>query len=281
MIDGIKKKLRYNEFPQPEYLATRYPVLLCHGFGGLANAIQASLLHRVCMLYRNHCITSFAPTIVPYAGIETRAGAWIDNCDLILEATGSEKINLVAHSMGGLDMRHAITRMGLHNRVASLTTVATPHRGTSLAELALKTPEKIQDYFIDILDWLGDISYPDIKSDAQGALKQLTREYVQNTFNPETPDHPDVRYFSVSTACGKGTAHDINRLLYYFNSYIHENEGINDGYVGAESAVWGEHLFRSKLNHIEQIKINLPKKHEKDWENLWLGVIKNLIEKKL
>src|SRR6185369_6230360 len=52
-----------------------------------------------------------------------------------VRALPSRKVNILAHSMGGLDARFAIARLGLADRVASLTTVATPHRGTALADL--------------------------------------------------------------------------------------------------------------------------------------------------
>ena len=42
-------------------------------------------------------------------------------------------MHLIAHSMGGLDARHMIVREGMAERVASLTTVGTPHNGTPVA----------------------------------------------------------------------------------------------------------------------------------------------------
>src|SRR5207249_8887306 len=43
-------------------------------------------------------------------------------------------VNIVAHSMGGLDARYAISQLGLGGRVASLITIGTPHLGTPLAD---------------------------------------------------------------------------------------------------------------------------------------------------
>ena len=40
------------------------------------------------------------------------------------------KVNIIAHSLGGLDARQMLTHLGMGSRVASLTTVGTPHRGT-------------------------------------------------------------------------------------------------------------------------------------------------------
>jgi triacylglycerol lipase len=51
-----------------------------------------------------------------------------------LAETGAEKVHLIAHSMGGLDSRRMIVELGMANRVASLTTIGTPHNGTILAD---------------------------------------------------------------------------------------------------------------------------------------------------
>jgi hypothetical protein len=46
------------------------------------------------------------------------------------------RVHILAHSMGGLDSRWALAQDGMADKIASLTTIATPHRGTSLGDLA-------------------------------------------------------------------------------------------------------------------------------------------------
>jgi triacylglycerol lipase len=50
------------------------------------------------------------------------------------QRTGAEKVHLIAHSMGGLDSRRMIVDLGMADKVASLTTIGTPHLGTVLAD---------------------------------------------------------------------------------------------------------------------------------------------------
>ena len=57
----------------------------------------------------------------------------------VLRETGAEKVNIIAHSKGGLDSRWAITKLGLAPQVASLTTINTPHRGCVFAQHLLST----------------------------------------------------------------------------------------------------------------------------------------------
>src|SRR5262249_5187529 len=44
-------------------------------------------------------------------------------------ALAARAVHVFAHSMGGLDARYMISRLGMAKRVLSLTTIATPHRG--------------------------------------------------------------------------------------------------------------------------------------------------------
>src|SRR5262245_41809375 len=45
-----------------------------------------------------------------------------------------EPVHIIAHSMGGLDARYFISKLGGADRVLSLTTVGTPHRGSPFAD---------------------------------------------------------------------------------------------------------------------------------------------------
>ncbi|MDZ7682256.1 MAG: alpha/beta fold hydrolase [Fodinibius sp.] len=225
MIDRIDtdrwlKKFELNEFPEPEVVDLQYPVLLCHGYGAIASLVKPSPLYDVALLLRSHNVLAFAPNIVPYAKIETRAQNWVQRIEELTEQMPGGKINIVAHSMGGLDMRYALSKLDITPNVASFTTISTPHRGTSLAELTLKTPEAIRDKLADFLDWMGDRIYPHTKSDSVGSAAQLTREYVTETFNPEITDVPDIPYYSYTSAVGKGTNEPIRVIARYQNKHI-------------------------------------------------------------
>lgn len=53
----------------------------------------------------------------------------------VLSQTGKEKVDIVAHSMGGLSSRYYIQNLGGHDKVGSLITLGSPHKGTPLAHL--------------------------------------------------------------------------------------------------------------------------------------------------
>lgn len=67
--------------------------------------------------------------------IETRAKAI---CEQIIEKFPGREINLIGHSMGGLDARYLITHLQPEAfTVKTLTTIATPHRGSAFADYLL------------------------------------------------------------------------------------------------------------------------------------------------
>lgn len=270
------KKLALSEFPQPDIIRLNYPVLMCHGYGGFSMLISASPMHKSCMRLRERCIHAFAPNIVPYATIDIRAEQWVDVIHQLKEKYGYQKFNVVAHSMAGLDMRYAITHLGIAEDVASLTTIASPHRGTSLAEIVLTAPATIKEKLGELADWFGESIYPSQKSDAVAAVKQLTRDYVVEVFNPETPDIEGVSYFSYSAAVGKGTKAPLNAIYKVQNQIIYQNEGINDSFVTVESAKWGVHLKTLDISHLEQIEIQVSKERKPKVEAFWDDLVENL-----
>ena len=273
----LLKRFQLEQFPEPEYLHVDKPILLCHGYGALASMLnKKSPLYDVCMFLRSHGVLSFAPNVVPYAKIEIRAEHWKQIIETICERADSNKLHVIAHSMGGLDMRYACDNLGLCRYVESLTTIATPHRGASLADFTLNAPDVIRKNLTAFTDWIADYIFPDEKSDTHGALHQLRTNYIRQHFNSANGDISGLPCYSYSAAVGKGTDHSVSNLLKYQNSIIYEREGINDGFVSVESAKWGDHIKTIGLSHLEQIKINISKDRIPIWENFWLGIVENL-----
>src|SRR5947207_12801256 len=53
-----------------------------------------------------------------------------------------EKVAIIAHGVGGLDARFAVSRLGLGERVSALCTVGTPHRGSAYFDCVMRDLEK-------------------------------------------------------------------------------------------------------------------------------------------
>lgn len=285
MLDSFKtnqrlSQIKLEEFPEPKVVHLKHPVLVCHGYGALAGLLKPSPLYDIALMMREHNVSAFAPNIISYAKIETRAARWVRLIHKVKDRADAEKLNIVAHSMGGLDMRYAISKLNAAPHVASLTTISTPHHGTSLAELALNTPDRIRDKIGDFLEWMGGrIGHSTDESDAIGAARQLTRRYITETFNPDNPNDPDIPYYSYSGAVGKGTKQSIKVISRYQNNHIFENEGLNDGMVSVKSADWGEHIKTFNLSHLEQMNFRVKDGRKTLVRDFCLEILEMLEEK--
>jgi triacylglycerol lipase len=216
----------------------KYPIILCHGMGGdkpflkYWTGIQTDLIEQKCQVHKT--------TVLRYATVYRRAESLKDQVLRIQDELKVEKVNLVAHSMGGLDSRHFISNLGGHKVVASLTTIGTPHRGSAYADFWHQIGDKV--YLEQLLHML-----------MSGALRNLTSEWLNTVFNPQTPDHPDVKYYSIVGWKDFKPPH----ILYIPYRIINAKEGKNDGLVSVTSARWGEVLAELPIDHAEQINWSL------------------------
>jgi triacylglycerol lipase len=124
--------------------ATQFPIVLVHGFNAspAKNGFGPEVVRALCA--DGHAV--FAPALPPFASAEVRADALAQAVDAVLggaidacgvrPAVPPTKVNLIAHSMGGLDSRVLINH-GYVSRVASLVTISTPHRGSAVADMTL------------------------------------------------------------------------------------------------------------------------------------------------
>jgi triacylglycerol lipase len=105
---------------------TRYPLLLVHGTGSI-DPMHWGRIPEV--LIQNGAEVFFGQQD-SWADIETKAKGIAQRINEIITQTHADKVNIIAHSKGGLEARMAASSPGIHDRIASITTVATPHYGS-------------------------------------------------------------------------------------------------------------------------------------------------------
>lgn len=176
-----------------------------------------------------------------------------------MEETGCGKVNIIAHSKGGLDSRAAIAHQGMAPYVASLTTINTPHRGCIFAEYLLNrmpqaARQKIADTYNATLRRLGDPN-PDFLA----AVTDLTASACMAR-NEETPDQPGVVYESVMSYCKRAQHGKFPLNMTY--PIVKHFDGLNDGLVAVDSAKWGSHFTlvepqgRRGISHGDVVDLN-------------------------
>ena len=156
-----------------------------------------------------------------------------------IEALPHPRIDLIAHSLGGLDARYALAHLGLARRVRSLVTIGTPHRGTPVADLATRGP----------LHWarklLGAVGL------SMEAVEWLSTESLAR-FNRDVPDAPGVRYACVVGGM-RARRPRIPLPIVPVHAYLRRISGANDGLVPMSSQYWGETLAEIEADHWAQI----------------------------
>ncbi|MDH6440602.1 pimeloyl-ACP methyl ester carboxylesterase [Streptomyces sp. SAI-144] len=129
--------------PSPENGAAQLPteakppVVLLHGF--IDNRSVFVLLRRSLAQHGRQQIESlnYSPLTCDIRAAAELLGRHIEG---ICERTGSERVDIVGHSLGGLIARYYVQRLGGDTRVRTLVTLGTPHSGTRVVPLANAHP---------------------------------------------------------------------------------------------------------------------------------------------
>jgi triacylglycerol lipase len=221
--------------PARRAVQPRLPVVLAHGFLGFDEIEVGASKHVYFRGIGAHLeklgAQVYTPRVPPASSISARAQRLAD----LIRALPEPRVNIVAHSMGGLDARYAISRLGLGPRVASLTTIGTPHHGTPLADAGHALFGRLTQLLRRIIDL--------------SAFGDLTTAGMAR-FNAEVPDLPEVAYASV---IGQSRKRKTHPLLWPSHLYLAEMSGPNDGVVPATSQRRGDVIREIEADHWAQI----------------------------
>ncbi|MCF7821262.1 MAG: alpha/beta fold hydrolase [Mariprofundaceae bacterium] len=201
-------------------------IVLLHGLFGFSRIIYWDYFNGVQDFYEQRGFRVITPRVPPASCIEIQAKSLAGQ----LEGE-SGPLHLIGHSMGGLYARHFITHLDGHEKVHSLTTLATPHRGSPAADYICRS-----------------ISFYRLFN----GVHELTTGHMK-TFNENTPDSAVVCYRSYSCCRPVNelpwSVRDLGRI-------IQQSEGANDAQVSVVSAMWGEHVRTLHADHFEVIGQN-------------------------
>lgn len=233
--------------------STRYPILLVHGTG-FRDWKRLGYWGRIPEVLRRRGASVYFGQQDGWATVEENAHHLARRVDEILAETGSRKLHLIAHSKGGLDARHLISSLKYGDRVASLTTVSTPHHGSKTMDALDRLPRwvfRLMGFFVN--GWYRLIG--DASPDFCGVCRQFTTAWAAE-FNRRNPDVPGVLYQSCAGAMA-GARSDV--FMWWCNLIISRVEGENDGLVTVESARWANFtgVWRGSghrgLSHMDEV----------------------------
>ncbi len=197
----------------------------------------------------------------------------------VIEETGAEKVNIIAHSKGGLDARYAISCLGMDKYVATLTTLNTPHNGCDMVDFLLgKVPEKIAagiaNKYNRVFGALGD-STPDFMA----GVRSLSAVNMAE-LNRQMPDSPDVSYRSCMSVMKCALSAGFVPLAFSY-LLIKKLNGRNDGLVWEESARHGRYrLIENKhlrgISHGDVIDLLRENVEDYDVREFYTGLVAEL-----
>ncbi len=231
--------VRWTSRPTRLRCVPRHPVVFCHGMLAMTMLRMqmpedTNYFSHLRPFLRERGIEALYPNVEPTGGVAARAEQLRD----LIRHWTNEPINLVAHSMGGLDARYLISHLGMGDRVASLTTISTPHRGTTVADwFCLNFRQRVP--LLLTLEAFG-LNVDGFRDCRTGSCQ---------TFNERTPDAAGVRYFSYTASASSSRVSPLLRRAW---NILTPAEGPNDGLVSVRSAIWGEVLGNLSVDHFAQ-----------------------------
>lgn len=252
----------------------KYPVILVHGVMAKDNNL---FWGRIPEKLRNTGVDVFLGNTDSWCGIESNALSLKKTVDAVLEKCEVEKVNLIAHSKGGVESRFLISTLGYGSKIASLTTISTPHLGCETVDFVFdkkyihtRLAKKIT-YFLAKL-------YGDKSPNPHKLLEDLSTENMCK-FNQNNLDVGSV-YYSSYQSFMKNPFDDLTFFLSY--QLIKKVSGENDGVVSLKSSKWGKNctliqgLKTNGISHAEIIDIKRIKISGIDIPSEYLKIVNKL-----
>lgn len=275
-----RAKLRTNSLRYTEQICwTKYPILLVHGvffrdfehlnyWGRIPTELQKK--NGAILYYGNH--NSAAAVEDSVIELEQRILE-------IIQQTGCKKVNIIAHSKGGLDARTAIAKTSIAPNVASLTMINTPHRGCEFADYLLqKAPDSLKEKLASVYN-TAVAKLGDTNPDFIAAVTDLSSSACQER-NKTILDNPDVYYQSFGSVLKHPTSGRFPlNLSYLFVKYF---DGCNDGLVGEKSFPWGskfqmlQSTERRGISHGDMIDLNRENFRGFDMREFYVHLVSDL-----
>jgi triacylglycerol lipase len=248
-----------------DLLQLKYPIVLIHGLGARSTYGPVNYFYGLPKLLKEAKNSIYIARLTPWHTIEHRAAQLKLQIE---EAFPDSKVNLVGHSMGGLDARYLAARPEFTERVASVTTIGTPNLGSSIGDLALGLmPESALLTFNRLLKAWDSNS---------GAFKQVGRKYCTEDFQRLAPKMGKVAYFSATSAITKPIYKKSLPIFWLPYHFLTKVEGDNDGFVSVDSAKWGDHICTYTGDHYAQIGQFLGRSRGMDYLKFYRDIFRHL-----
>lgn len=262
---------------------TKYPILLVHGVF-FRDFKRFNYWGRIPGDLKRNGATVFYGEHQSACSVADAAEELSERIQQIVKETGCEKVNIIAHSKGGLDCRYAIANLGTADFVASLTTINTPHRGCIFADRLLNfAPDQIKEKVASLYNAAAK-KLGDKKPDFIAAVTDLTASACE-IFDRELTVPDTILRQSVGSKLNHATGGQFPLNLSY--GFVKYYDGANDGLVGEDSFAWGDtYTFvttdgKRGISHGDMIDLNRENIEGFDVREFYVKLVSDLKEKGL
>lgn len=236
--------------------STKYPVVLVHGMMVKDFSLWPAF-RGITDFLRKQNVTVYVSHQDGLGTIAHNATQLKEEIEAILKKEDCDKVNLIAHSKGGLDSRYMISQLSMSNHVASLTTLSTPHHGSGLSAKLLQMPV----FLAKVIAFATNTGYKflgDQKPDILRLGQELTAEAMHD-FNSAVPNIPSVYYQSYSSTAPHKKAF-LRFIPYQISRYCEQDD--TDGVVAVKSSQWGNYRgsMDAELDHFKMVGVYGSKK---------------------
>jgi len=260
----------------PEIIPLKYPVVFVHGVAAHDRTSNTKFWGRIPEVLTDMGIKVFVGNTDAWGDYESNAAILKQNIENILLETGKEKVNIIGHSKGGIDSRYLIWKYDFGDKVASLTTICTPHHGSEIADLLYNQKITHTKFTKKALAIFGKLC-GDTNADLYSVNSQLTSANMKE-FNEKVITDDRVFYQSLYTTMDYAFD-DV--MFSYSYLYIKKVRGKSDGVVSEYSTKWGNNIaaIGSGISHAEILDVkkkNISGIHIPD---IYIKIVKGLSEK--
>jgi triacylglycerol lipase len=217
---------------------TKYPIVLAHGMGASAQILGiVDYWWGIPEALEDEGAKVYITSVNGMDSTRNKAISFKNQFLQIKAITGAAKLNIIGHSHGCLYTRDAVSNLGISSYVASHTSIAGPHRGSAIADIIVGiVPDSMEWLVGGTLDFVYAFIFGDSSPNSLQNGYDLTRPYMNNTFNPNTPNKAGIYYQSwaakAKISCPSVILEPTWLVLLAY-------EGDNDGLVSVNSAKWG------------------------------------------
>ena len=258
-------------------MATKYPIVLAHGVV-LKDVGRFKAFGKIEDVLKKQGYAVFNADHDGLGSIENNAVQLKRFIGKILGQTGAERVNVIAHSKGGLDTLYMIDRLGMADQIASLTFLSTPHRGSAFSEFLYRLPRILRAPLAFSFDLLYRV-LGDEKPQALTVCRQLCAAEEDAVILENAADCAHIYMQSFSSTLKRSR----DDLVMGFPLVISKRRGYApcDGMVSAESSKYGRYrgdCTPLSLSHREIVDFMVRGEKRRAVHAFYLSVARELEE---